>query len=102
MESNYSTYSVNHADAWTVANAVLESNYSREQPSAPMLAHCSQCGFGEQLQRRTAVLEEHGTVANAVLESNYSVRVDDPDGGHTVANAVLESNYSLKDEKAQA
>ena len=56
----------------TVANAVLESNYSG----------------------MVKVLIAADTVANAVLESNYSHSVRSAGQSATVANAVLESNYS--------
>ena len=61
----------------TVANAVLESNYS----SAARLVRaaterdCSQCCFGEQLQR--VIVRVSRRLANAFLESNYSMSGED-------------------------
>ena len=69
LESNYSADAVNSRpqhDLDTVANAVLESNYSPNR--AAMTACCTEESnclvfFEEQ---------QDDTVANAVLESNYS------------------------------
>ena len=55
MESNYSPDIVAGVERPTVADAALESNYSRVGGHGRMLVDCSGCGFGEQLQLQVYV-----------------------------------------------
>ncbi len=95
LESNYSPSRAERAEQLTVANAVLESNYSYTTDiyrSINTVANAVlESNYSLGNARRVWIM----TVANAVLESNYSPRLFPSQSPVTVANAVLESNYSV-------